>query len=81
MNEIKVLIPQCYHENDTTFGGQGGCLFKAKELIIKALNNKIGFDNYINLHKEYLANQNLTKEKIEEELNKVKNIESYFTCD
>jgi hypothetical protein len=84
MKHIETLnnyIASSYGDQDKMFANHAFDIEQASLAIIEANKNGIGFLEYIELHRTFLENNGCSEEHIEEQLDAVKDISSYFTND
>lgn len=86
-DEIKNLIPGCYSSTDFLFCNHTLEMENASNILIRVLayqdinGQKLGFNDYIQLHREFLESNNLLEEDINEQLESVKDLNRYFIND
>ncbi len=81
MEELRRLIAGSYGREDLIFAGHSNDTERAREAIVEAGKQAIGFTQYFNMHREYLQSMNCALEHIEEQLESVQDIGSYFDYD
>ena len=74
-------IGGCFGQGDFKFAGHQGETERAIDLLTTALNERIGYAEYIQGIKSWLEHKNLLPKEIEKELEKVKDLSSYFFFD
>jgi len=82
-DELKRLIHISYGESDLIFAGHGHAFEnESSQLALQeAFKLRLGFKEYIKFHKEFLVNKGVTDDHLKRQLNKVKNLDSYFEAD
>jgi cation transport regulator ChaC len=81
MEKIKKLIPRCYSTTDLIFAGHPNEIESAQEILNTALKEDLGFEDYLNLHIEYLKSKGVTDEHLEEQEERLKDLSTYFQND
>ena len=76
--ELENLIEKSYGSVNSEFASHSSDADRAKESLILALENGIDFNEFISLHENYLKSTSSHPDHINEQLKKVKKIESYF---
>lgn len=78
--ELERLIKLSYN-GDNIFAINTPDIESAQNAIVAANQKDIGFEDYLNHHKEYLESKGCSSQDITKELNKVKEVKSYFKND
>lgn len=75
------LIRTSYGIEDCLFALHDFDRERALKSLIVAEQEGVGFEEFIEKHREYLKSKNCSKEHIEKQIKKVKKIKSYFRLD
>lgn len=78
---VKNLIAGTYGSIDHIFAGHPADIGRAAVLIVEAINEDLGLEDYIQLHKDYLKSKGCSTAHIDEQIERVKDIGSYFKND
>lgn len=78
MSKLKDLIAGSYGTADDVFAGNPFDRERAREAIVEAGNEDISFDEYIQMHIDYLKGKRRDEKHIEEQIKKVKDLCHYF---
>ena len=81
MEKLLRLIAGSYGREDFIFAGHPSDAERAREAIVEAGKQNIGLSQYLNLHRQYLQKTSCANEHIEEQLESVGDISSYFDYD
>ena len=79
--DLEQLIMYSYGTEDHLFALHSLDIERACQSIMKANEENVGYQEYLMKHRNYLENLNLSNEHIESQLNRVKDITSYFKID
>lgn len=75
------LIAGSYGEADCIFAGHNFDRQRAREALIVANENGIGYSEFIGLHRQYLTDRGCSQEHIDNQIRRIKNIDLYFDAD
>lgn len=81
LKELKRLIATSYGIEDRIFALHPSDIQASQNAIKEAFRLELGFQEYLNLHKEFLINEGVNQDHIEEQLKNVKNLYRYFIGD
>lgn len=74
----KNKIPGCFGDADKKFAGHPADRKRAVDLLKAASEEDIGYDDYIEAIENWLESKGCLKSHIDQEMNKVKKLSSYF---
>lgn len=74
-------IAGSYGTEDNVFAGHPSDRARAREALKIANAEEIGFDEYVQKHRDYLKGRGCSNEHIEKQIARVTNLESYFDFD
>jgi len=77
----KNKISTCFGDVDKKFAGHPSDEKAARELLDSAFKENIGWQEFLDGIESWLKDQGLSKEKIKQEMDKVKNLPNYFSAD
>lgn len=83
MENWEECIAGCFSE-DCKFASQGHDIQRTQEMLITALQQGVGYKEYCTAIKDWLrgqlvkANSQVAKERLEEEMKKVRKLSTYF---
>lgn len=75
------LIAGSYGSEDCVFGGHDFDRERARKALIAADQEGVGFAEFLERHRQYLAGRGCSEEHIIEQLEGVKNLDNYFSLD
>jgi hypothetical protein len=75
------LIAGSYGRENAIFAGQGNDQASAAAVIVRANDQNLGFEEYLQLHRTYLEKHGCSPEHIAEQLERVKDLKHYFQYD
>ncbi|MEW7292126.1 hypothetical protein [Aquimarina sp. 2304DJ70-9] len=81
MKELERLIRLSYGNSNLIFAGHTIEMEYAAESIVRANNDKVGMQQFITMHTTFLSGKGCSDEHINEQLERVRNINFYFTND
>jgi precorrin-3B methylase len=81
MSNLEGLIKSSYGDQDLKFAGHAEDIKRAAQAIVEANETQVGYERYIEMHREYLRSRRCPEDDINEQLEKVKDISSYFIFD
>ena len=81
MEELLRLIRSSYGAADREFAGHPNDRERAAQSIKAANDAEVGYEEFLQLHRDFLAGEGRTQAHINTELEKVKDITRYFTND
>jgi len=81
LNELKRLISISYGTEDKIFALHYYDIKEAQNALFEAFRIRVGFKQYVNLHREFLLSKGVHQDHIEEQLEYVKDLTRYFTED
>ncbi|MDW9381940.1 hypothetical protein [Chryseobacterium sp. JV558] len=81
MEELQNLIKTSYGVVDLIFAGHEYDRKRALEAIKIANREGVGFNDFLDMHRDYLENKNCSYEHIENQILRVQQIGLYFSND
>lgn len=81
LTELKRLISISYGTQDLIFALHPSDSQASQQAIIEAFRLKLGFQEYLDLHKDFLNEKGAHEDHIVEQLEYVKDVQRYFTQD
>jgi len=78
MEELQRLIRTSYGTADNRFAGHPLDAARAARSIIAANDAGVSFEDFVQMHRDYLNGKGLPPEQIEAQIARVRNIENYF---
>jgi len=78
MEELERLIRNSYGAADNIFAGHPLDRARAAKSITAANEAGVGFDDYVEKHRDLLTRRGCTPEHIDQQIARVRNIENYF---
>lgn len=84
MNNWRELIPGCFGVGDRLFASQHCDIQRAREMLIAALLQGVGYKEFCTAIKDWLhgqlvnANAQIAKERLKTEMRKVRKLSTYF---
>lgn len=81
LNELKRLIAISYGTEDKIFALHYYDRKQAQDALFEAFRIRVGFQGYVNLHREFLLSEGVTQDHVQEQLKLVKDLARYFTED
>ncbi len=81
LTELKRLISISYGIQDLIFAGHNNDIEAGQKALIEAFSLELGFEEYLELHREFLLSKGVHSEHLNEQLENVKDLSRYFTQD
>jgi len=81
LTTLKQLIAGSYGSEDKKFGGHALDSGRARESLVEAGKQEVGFQEFLDLHSAYLADNGMPQSHIVKQLERVKDISFYFSFD
>jgi hypothetical protein len=78
---LENLIAGSYGTADNQFAGNPNDAQRAREALIAAYEEQVGFEEFMQMHRDYLEGRGVPEDYILIELEKVKDITRYFDWD
>jgi hypothetical protein len=75
------LIKSSYGIEDRIFAGHELDRERALKALKVAQDEKVGYTEFIEMHRQFLQNENCSEEHINEQLERVNDLELYFKLD
>ena len=75
------LIAGSYGDQDGQFAGHDLDIDSAREALMAAKDEGVGFTEYIERHRQYLEGRNFPEPHIQQQLERVKDLKNYFNLD
>ena len=79
--KLQKLINASYGDQDLEFAGHPLDIERAAKSLELAFELKIGFREYLLMHEDFLKGRTVSIEHIEEQIERVKDLSSYFIND
>jgi hypothetical protein len=77
-DQLNALIEASYSVDDFEFAAYPQNTLSARDSLLQAAKQDVGFNQFLRLHREFLESKYCFDEHIEEQLEKVRDITSYF---
>ena len=78
---FKNKIPGCFGAADKIFAGHYNDTDRAKDMLIEALQETQSWEEFENSIRDYLQKEGCSQKHIDEQIERVKNLRSYFNYD
>jgi hypothetical protein len=78
---LKTLIAGSYGTADNIFAGHPNDCERARQSLVEAGNENIGFTEFLKMHEDYLKAKGCDDAHIKEQLKRVKRLDNYFDYD
>lgn len=79
VDDLRSLVSGCFGDMDLTFATHSLDVQRAKDLLIQCLERDIPLRTYLSFFEDYLTDTGASKEHIRQQLDRIKNLSSYFT--
>lgn len=80
-DELKKLIAGSYGDQDLEFAGHYNDIERAAKALELAFELDLGYEEYLQYHRDFLKGKSASVEYIDDQIEKVKDLSSYFTSD
>lgn len=78
---LKKLIAGSYGTADLEFAGHDLDIERARKSLSEAAQQNIGYEEYLEIHREYLKGRGANEAHIDEQLEEVQKLSNYFSLD
>lgn len=75
------LIAGSYGTADNIFAGHANDCERARQSLVEAGTEQVGFAEFLTMHRNYLTAQGCSEAHIEEQLRRVQKLDTYFDYD
>lgn len=78
---LQNLIAGSYGTADNKFAGHPNDCERARQSLVEAGNEQVGFEEFVQMHRDYLTTKGCSEAHIEEQLIRVQKLDTYFDYD